>query len=369
LSQKVPKWVKKVCFDHHIPIFTSKDYKTRNTCLIFDDNLSIIKFFSLNYRIYSFILSLVLLSVITCKQKPTVAKTDIKRWERSVINIECQELSYTPEEIDQLIGIEKLQGKFLTDDQELERRVALGRQTNPVSGTAIYVADSGRKYLVTAKHVIYDPQESKSTTGPRLFRDISIRTPYEYFLKKKVNDASILTTGYGPVSPFYLSDDATDIGIISLQASLTNFLIKTLEEDGYEPISMEDINRTEEITTGDAIAAIGYPDISRVGVFQKRNDYQSNIVVLSVSTFGNIAMAHGQLSYFIGDITVYPGNSGGPIIKDNKLIGIVSGQVLIPVDHSNKLSSRGTLAKVIRAEHILRGLKKLQEMEGEKSFR
>jgi hypothetical protein len=233
----------------------------------------------------------------------------------------------------------------------------------------VYVTDNGKKYLVTAKHVIFDPQESSNSTAPRLYRDISIRTPYEYFLKKKVNDASILSTGYGPVSPFILSDDVTDIGIISLQAALTNSLIKTLEEDGYSPINISDIDRSQDINTGEHIAAIGYPDISRVGVFQKKNDYQSNVVVLPVSTFGNIAMAHDQLSYFIGDITVYPGNSGGPVIKDNKLIGIVSGQVLIPVDNSNRLSIRGTLAKVIKAEYVIRALRKLQEIEADKAFR
>ncbi len=315
------------------------------------------------------IIFLLLLSVFSCNKKPGIPVTDIKKWEKSVINIECLELRFSPEEIDQLISTEKMQRKLLTEEDELQRRTELGRETIPVSGTAIYVTDSGSKYLVTAKHVIYDQQESQSTAGPRLYRDISIRTPYEYFLKRKVNDASILTTGYGPVSPFYLSDDATDIGIISLQASHTNFLIKTLEDDGYVPINMTDIGRSEDNTTGENIAAIGYPDISKVGIFQKRNDYQSNVVVLPVSTFGHIAMAHNQLSYFIGDITVYPGNSGGPVIKGNKLIGIVSGQVLIPVDQANRLSSRGTLAKVIRAEHILLGLKKLKEIEADRSFR
>lgn len=320
-------------------------------------------------RINRLYLLILLLPVISCSSRKPVPVTDIKKWERSVINIECRELRYTPEEIDQLISTEKLQKKLQTEEAELERRTELGRETIPVSGTAIYVTDSGNKYLVTAKHVIFDPQESSGATVPRLYRDISIRTPYEYFLKRKVNDASILTTGYGPVNPFYLSDDATDIGIISLQASHTKFLVKTLEEDGYLPVELSDIERTQDISTGEGIAAIGYPDISRVGIFQKRNDYQSNVVVLPVSTYGNIAMTHPQLSYFIGDITVYPGNSGGPVIKNNKMIGIVSGQVLIPVDQSNRLSSRGTLAKVIKAEHILLGLKKLRETESNPAFR
>jgi hypothetical protein len=148
-----------------------------------------------------------------------------------VINIECRQLQYTPEEIDQVLINEKFRNPSLSEEEELEKRTELGRKTIPVSGTAVYLTDKGKKYLVTAKHVIYDPEESRNSTGPRLYRDISIRTPFDYFLKKKVNDASILSTGYGPVNPFYLSDDIVDIGIISLQAATTSFLIKTLEED------------------------------------------------------------------------------------------------------------------------------------------
>jgi S1-C subfamily serine protease len=314
------------------------------------------------------------------KSKPVVSgdiPTDIKKWEKSVVNIECQSLRYSPEEINEIIEIERSRNKFNTEQDEIERRAELGRETNPVAGTAIYFTDKGKKYLVTAKHVIFDPQESSGNSGQRLYKDISIRTPYDYYLKSKINNSSIPSTGYGFANPFYLSDDATDIGIISLQASLTNSLIKTLEDDGYIPIDISDIDTSHTNNAGESIAAIGYPDISKIGVFQKINDYQSNVVVLPVSTFGSIAMFHHRLSYFISDITVYPGNSGGPIIKANKLIGIVSGQVLIPADkrdanndyYSTSLFSRGTLTKVIKAEYVIRGLQKLQQIELDKSFR
>jgi hypothetical protein len=318
---------------------------------------------------------------MTCTQKtasaPASTETNIPKWEKSVINIECQEIRYTPEEIDQIVIKEKAENKITSGQDELLRRGELGRETNPVSGTAIYFADNGKKYLVTARHVIFDPGESKLSIFPRLYKDISIRTPYDYYLKRKVNNSSIPSTGYGVLSPFYLSDEDIDIGIISLQASLTSFLINTLEEDGYVPIKLSDIDTSGKINIGENIAAIGYPDISKIGVFQKMNDYQSNVVVLPVSTFGNIAMAHNRLPYFISDITVYPGNSGGPILKKNKLIGVVSGQVLIPADKrdgnnsfsSTSLYSRGTLTKVMKAEHIINGLRKLQQIEADKSFR
>lgn len=326
----------------------------------------------MNRPVLSFYYFLSWILVVGCKGSPSENSsppvTDLKKWEKAVINIECQESKYTPEEIDEIILSEKAQNRILSEEDEVERRASLGRETNPVSGTAIYLSDRGKKYLVTARHAIFDPKESIDTSSPRLFKDISIRTPFDYFLKKKVNNSSIPSTGYGPASPFYLSDEITDIGIISLQASLTNFLIETLEQDGYIPVTLADIDSLQDIHTGEDIAAIGYPDISRIGFFQKRNDYQSNVVVLPVSTFGNIAMAHEKLSYFIGDITVYPGNSGGPIIRGNKLIGIVSGQVLIPLQNSSYLSSRGTLAKIIKTENIFTGLRKLQQTESDKFF-
>lgn len=300
--------------------------------------------------------------------KQVSSSTDIKKWEKAVVNIECRESRYTPEEIDELIAKEKLQGRLETEEEELEKRTAFGRETDPVSSTAVYLTDKGKKYLVTARHAIFDERESMNTSFPRLFKDISIRTPFDYFLKKKVNNSSIPSTGYGSASPFYLSSEVTDIGIISLQASLTRYLIETLEEDGYVPITMYDIDSLLDIHAGEEIAAIGYPDISQVGFFQRRNDYQSNVVVLPVSTFGNIAMTHKKLSYLIGDITVYPGNSGGPVIKNNKMIGIVSGQVLIPLQNSPNAASRGTLAKIIKTSDILEGLRILQRTEADKFF-
>jgi hypothetical protein len=138
----------------------------------------------------SIIIILSLTHTLSCKEKdkPAPESSNIKKWERSVVNIECQQLRYSAEEINQIIEAEKAQNKFSTEQDEIARRAELGRETNPVSGTAIYLTDKGKKYLVTAKHVIFDPQESSLTTQ-RLYKDISIRTPYEYYLKKKVNNS------------------------------------------------------------------------------------------------------------------------------------------------------------------------------------
>ena len=113
------------------------------------------------------VLIVLALLIGSCKEKeqpvaPASKETDIPQWEKSVINIECQELRYSQEQIDEIIIKEKAEHKFRTEQEEFLRRTELGRQTDPVSGTAIYLTDNGKKYLVTAKHVIFDPQESNA---------------------------------------------------------------------------------------------------------------------------------------------------------------------------------------------------------------
>ena len=37
-------------------------------------------------------------------------------------------------------------------------------------------------------------------------------------------------------------------------------------------------------------------------------------------------MLHAGLPYFWGDISIYPGNSDGPVIEGDKIVGVVSAQ-------------------------------------------
>ncbi len=43
-------------------------------------------------------------------------------------------------------------------------------------------------------------------------------------------------------------------------------------------------------------------------------------------------MVHGSLPYFWADMSTYPGNSGGPVIANDRLIGIVSHQAQTPIE-------------------------------------
>jgi hypothetical protein len=63
-------------------------------------------------------------------------------------------------------------------------------------------------------------------------------------------------------------------------------------------------------------------------------------------------MVHDELPFFWADMSIYPGNSGGPVIEGDKIVGIVSGQPTIPVEDSEKLRTRIPFGKIIKAKFI-----------------
>ena len=46
-------------------------------------------------------------------------------------------------------------------------------------------------------------------------------------------------------------------------------------------------------------------------------------------------MLHDKLPFFWADISVYPGNSGGPVVANDRLVGVVMAQEKIPIDNSS----------------------------------
>ena len=63
-------------------------------------------------------------------------------------------------------------------------------------------------------------------------------------------------------------------------------------------------------------------------------------------------MLHNELPFCWVDMSIYPGNSGGPVIEGGKIVGIVSGQPTIPVEESEKLRTRIPFGKIIKAKFI-----------------
>jgi S1-C subfamily serine protease len=80
--------------------------------------------------------------------------------------------------------------------------------------------------------------------------------------------------------------------------------------------------------------------------------WSSSHVSLPVASYGRVSMVHPELSFFWADMSIYPGNSGGPVVEADKLVGIVSGQPVIPVEGDQTLRTRIPFARITKASGL-----------------
>ncbi len=59
--------------------------------------------------------------------------------------------------------------------------------------------------------------------------------------------------------------------------------------------------------------------------------WSSTWVSLPAVVWGHVSIIHPRLNYYWVDMSVYPGNSGGPVIERDKIVGIVSEQAVVPI--------------------------------------
>ena len=270
--------------------------------------------------------------------------------------------------------------KKITAHQLSVFRYNLYQTPDTITFSAIFISDGDKKYLVTARHCL---KSSETSYGEDFISStLSVRTSIDaYFNQHIINNSLDINEANKDTSlrAYKFSKDL-DIAIISLQSNMYAGILSTILKDGYTPIPINYIDTLNNNIVSNNIIAIGFPTISILGKAEAANKnvllFQSTDVVAPITTFGKIAMFDKRLPYFIGDITIYPGNSGGPVIADNKLIGIVSEQLSIPLDvnplgyFSNdvQMTTRGTLARVVKAKNILPLLRELQIRERNDRF-
>lgn len=331
------------------------------------------------------------ISCNTSKKVALIEKTSINKWEKAVLNIESIRDKYSLIEIEKYLNEKKVKNKNYSDSDYNKEFKLLREETETITGSAIYLEDSGYKYLITAKHVVYDKnatlrhilftREDKNMRSHEFFEklntNIAVRTPLSLFKKNSINFFEIPNVNQDSATrPFKFSTDDLDIAIISLQSQKTFEIRKILEADGYIPIHISDIDIEENHQVGDELTAIGYPSLSMVTSFAVTKDIKQQIV-LPLVTFGRTAMTDSVLTYIVADITINPGNSGGPILRNNKLIGIASKQMIVNLvadgdidsgDPFSHLKSGSPLAQIIKAKYLISALEKLKEIENSPAF-
>jgi hypothetical protein len=262
----------------------------------------------------------------------------------------------------------------------VEFRQPDGKIESSRSGTAIFIAYKDKPFLVTTFHLI---KETETGSNKPIFKGLLFRVPLLSELKddtkKKITTKNVyfdekgrlcyqktpngipyahegkeiaipkfipLSESVDPFDSAITISEKYDLVVISLRGRLSEICGKLFLKDllfveellhlGYQPLTMEEI-ASEPSMEGADIFTVGYPNyISQVGkrceMTERYEKYMSEDISLPCFTFGKVSMLSPHLPYFWGDLRVYPGNSGSPVIEDGKLIGIVSHEAVIEND-------------------------------------
>lgn len=158
-------------------------------------------------------------------------------------------------------------------------------------------------------------------------------------VRKRANITN-LASGPGFQHGYTLSEPDLDLAIISLDRGGSMFSYSAfgdeLERLGHEPIGLEDVSDGPS-SEGADVFAVGFPGataiLDQVPMEHAERNWSSDLVSLPTYAWGRVSMLHPDLDFFWCDMSVYPGNSGGPVVEDGKLVGIVSSQAYIKTEN------------------------------------
>ncbi len=323
--------------------------------------------------------------------------SNIEKWKKAVVHLEIPYEDYSASEMEiiQLFKDDKIDYKEYYQRTFQNKTYKEGRS----SGTAIFFKNNNKHYLLTARHVVFDnfsaknegiKEEMKIKGLPEIIRNkiseldkserikkaekegankifsriFRVRSIDEYDINNTNNRVpDILMSLTSEMIPRYtFSDPSVDLAIISLDNGIVKVepsFSQGLLDNGYVPISLNDI-ASENPIEGQDLMAVGFPgSTSRLGNFEvsaAEYNWSSNAIAVPVFSFGKVAMQNQKFHFFWSDLSIYPGNSGGPVISNNKLVGIVSAQAVINVEDDKhnavNLTTRIPFGFIIKTKYI-----------------
>lgn len=317
----------------------------------------------------------------------------IERWKRAVIHLECA--TDSEHFYDRIKRIDEQ--RVLLDQGEISyeqfANELSGRSRDIRShGTALFLAHAGRRYLLTARHVVWDERSAKrelkveaqrALSRPEHMRQhllesaveraqnnifsIIFRVPsIDEVIAKKQDRAFLMNLGAGApfTVPYTFSDPVLDLALISLDQRDARFADE-LQSLGFVPIPSEDIADGPD-SEGQDIFSVGFPSstalIGQVSLHPASAHWSSSHFSVPVSSFGKVSMLHDELPFFWADMSIFPGNSGGPLIANDRLVGVVSAQATLPIDDVPDVRTRIPFGQIIKTQFV-RNLLEVQEQK------
>lgn len=319
----------------------------------------------------------------------------VARWKKSVIHLECAADSLSRSDLDELM--DRFSRGDITHDEFAESLQARTRDLR-YQGTAVFLESKGNHYLLTARHVLHDRVTAERDLEGQALHPFSPHPVYLYLIHRYAEnrvfgivfrvpsldeipntprDSSsriLMNLGAGPSSiwSYTFSNPDLDLAVISLQSPYSRFADDLLTA-GYSPMCLADV-ADEPSAEGAEVFTVGYPAamaiISEQDVSAEARQWASTSVSLPTFAFGRVAMLHDDLPFYWCDMSIYPDNSGGPVIEDGKLVGIVSGQPVIPSERFDEGEENGLpvwdvripFGKVVKAKFI----RELLEIQAQK---
>ncbi|MBA7535857.1 hypothetical protein ES705_28116 [subsurface metagenome] len=294
-----------------------------------------------------------------------------EKWKKSVVHLECAKDSQTFNEFKEKIKKlrEELDKKEITVEAYTDM-MNTGSRDIRSQGTAIFLSNNSRRYLLTARHVLSDEKKLGIANRGCIF-GIIFRVPsYDEIKNSKTISLErkiLMNLGAGTFGsvPYTFSSPDLDLAIISLDQRDSDFAEELLIM-GYEPISVEDISNAPK-AEGSDIFTVGFPGATALLGERQLNfgeeQWASKAISLPVFTFGKVSMLHKDLDYYWTDMSIYPGNSGGPVVEKGKLVGIVSAQASIPIDNVPDVEIRIPFGKIIKTKYVLDLIKRQEEKD------
>lgn len=205
-------------------------------------------------------------------------------------------------------------------------------------GSAVFLNYENEYYLVSVRHVLEDKDEINSAftkdPDPICYKIFVVPRGDTISKFPEGIDEQLVLLNLGEARSdqrtYIFSAGDNDVAVISLKNQ--KLFVEALFAKGYVPITIDDIDVDCSIAAGQKIAAFGFPgDLFEsgrqpnitLGQFASR----SPVASLPVITEGTIGDVRNGRSSFTGNIFVTKGSSGGPIVSNNKLVGIVSRQI------------------------------------------
>jgi hypothetical protein len=307
----------------------------------------------------------------------------IDKWKCAVVHLECATDSvHFYDRIKEIERRRELLQKGEMTPAQFAEGLSSGSRDIRVLGTALFLSHVGRRYLLTARHVVWDEHSAKRELEEELQRghgfppnmqdhmqqtakaraqdnifNIIFRVPsLDEVLRNQKTPEFLMNLGAGAsfTVPFTFSEPSLDLALISLDQRNGKFADE-LVSLGFVPVPSEDIADGPD-ADGQEVFTIGFPGatalLGQVGQHPASAAWSSSYFSLPVASFGRVSMSHDALPFFWVDMSIYPGNSGGPVVADGRLVGVVSTQATLPTDDLPSIRHRIPFGRIIKTKFV-----------------